>query len=150
MPFGFVHYMLLCQFLSLLIATQWLIDVLWGQPIKLIQLASNSELRENQWTTLFSLKFFPLIASGPWKPQKLTAFKIKYENFRPNIFNSSLKNGYFGALIFQEIEFFEHLKYNFKTSWPQKISIFKKHFTAKITLILMIKKMPLTFLDVEK
>ena len=32
------------------------------------------------------------------------------------------------------------LKYNFKTSWPQKISIFKKHFTAKITLILMIKK----------
>ena len=50
-----------------------------------------------------------------------------------------MKNGYFGALIFQEIEFFEHLKYNFKTSWPQKI-----------TLILMIKKMPLTFLDVEK
>ena len=30
------------------------------------------------------------------------------------------------------------------------ISIFKKHFTAKITLILMIKKMPQTFLDVEK
>ena len=61
-----------------------------------------------------------------------------------------LKNGYFGALIFQEIEFFEHLKYNFKTSWPQKISIFKKDFTVKITLILMIKKMPLTFLDVER
>ena len=38
----------------------------------------------------------------------------------------------------------------FKTLWPQKISIFKKHFTAKITLILMIKKMPLAFLDVEK
>ena len=61
-----------------------------------------------------------------------------------------LKNGSFGALIFQEIEFFEHLKYTFKTSWPQKISIFKEHITAKITLILMIKKMPLTFLDVEK
>jgi hypothetical protein len=56
--------------------------------------------------------------------------------------NSSLKNGYFGALIFQEIEFFEHLKYNFKTSWPQKMSIFKKNFTVKITLISMIKKMP--------
>ena len=27
----------------------------------------------------------------------------------------------------------------------QKISIFKKYFTAKITLILMIKKMPLTY-----
>ena len=64
--------------------------------------------------------------------------------------NSSLKNGYFGAIIFQEIEFYEHLKCNFKTSWPQKISINKKHFAAKITLILMIKKMPLTFLDVEK
>ena len=29
------------------------------------------------------------------------------------------------------------------------ISIFKKHFTTKNTLILMIKKIPLTFLDVE-
>ena len=61
-----------------------------------------------------------------------------------------MKNGYFAALIFQEIEFFEHVKYNFKTSWPLKISIFKKKFTINITLILMIKKMPLTFLDVEK
>ena len=61
-----------------------------------------------------------------------------------------MKNGYFGVITFQKIEFFEHLKCNFKTSRPQKISIFKKHFTAKITLILMIKKMPLNFLDVEK
>ena len=61
-----------------------------------------------------------------------------------------MKNGYFGDIIFQEIEFFEHLKCNFKTSWPPKNQIFKKHFTAKITLILTIKKMPLTFLDVEK
>ena len=61
-----------------------------------------------------------------------------------------MKNGYFGALIFQDIEFFEHLMYNFKTSWPQKISISKKHFTVKITLILTIKRMPLNFLDVEK
>jgi hypothetical protein len=61
-----------------------------------------------------------------------------------------LKNEYFGVLIFQEIGFFEHLQYSSKTSLPPKISIFKKHFAAKITLILMIKKMPLTFLDVEK
>ena len=60
-----------------------------------------------------------------------------------------MKNGYFGALLFQEIEFFEHLKYNFKTSWPQKISILKKN-SAKITLISMITKMPLTYFDVEK
>ena len=64
--------------------------------------------------------------------------------------NSSLKNGYFGALIFKEIEYFEHLKYNFKTSWPPKFLIFKKYFTVKITLISMIKSMPLTFLDVKK
>ena len=61
-----------------------------------------------------------------------------------------MKNGYFGAIIFQEIEFFEPLKCHFKTLWPQKISIFKKDFAAKITLISMIEKMPLTFLDVEK
>ena len=30
---------------------------------------------------------------------------------------------------------------------PQKFQFKKKHFTAKITLILMIKRMPLTFLD---
>ena len=41
---------------------------------------------------------------------------------------------YIGALIFQEIEFFEHLKYNFKTSWPQKISICKKHLPQKLLL----------------
>ena len=45
-----------------------------GQPIKLIQVASNSELHGNQWNYL---KLFPLIASGPQKPQKLTASKIK-------------------------------------------------------------------------
>ena len=61
-----------------------------------------------------------------------------------------MKNGYFDDLIFQEIKFLEHLMYNFKTSWPPKILIFKKYYTAKITLILMIKKMPLTFLDAEK
>ena len=34
-------------------------------------------------------------------------------------FNSSLKNGYFGALIFQKTLIFWPL-YNFKTSWPPK------------------------------
>ena len=48
----------------------------------------------------FSSKSFSLISAGPQKPQKLTASKIKYE-----IFNSSLKNGHVGALIFQKLEF---------------------------------------------
>ena len=61
-----------------------------------------------------------------------------------------LKNGFVSALIFQEIDFFEHLKYNFKTSWAKKILIFKIEFTAKVTLISIIKKMFLTVLDVKK
>ena len=33
--------------------------VLWGQPIKLIQVASNSELRENQWNDLLFFEIVP-------------------------------------------------------------------------------------------
>ena len=61
-----------------------------------------------------------------------------------------MKTGYFGALLFQGVAFFEHLKYNFKTSWAKKILIFKIEFTAKVTLISIIKKMFLTVLDVKK
>ena len=35
------------------------LDVLWGQPIKLIQVASNSELRENQWNDLLFFEIVP-------------------------------------------------------------------------------------------
>ena len=35
--------------------------------------------------TFFSSKSFPLNSAGPQKPQKLTASKIKYENFGPKI-----------------------------------------------------------------
>ena len=62
-------------------------EVLWGQPIKLVQVASTLEfeyLKINR-TTLFSLKPFPLISSGPQKPKKLTASKIKFEKFGPKI-----------------------------------------------------------------
>jgi hypothetical protein len=51
---------------------------LWGQPIKLIQVASNPELPKNQWNDLL---FFEIVPSQ--KPQKLTALKIKYESFGP-------------------------------------------------------------------
>ena len=82
------------------------IDVLWDQPIMLVQVASTSNLLENQQNDPFFLQ----------NHSKFIASKIKYEKFGPKNFNSSLKNGSFGALIFQEIEFSEHLKYNFKTS----------------------------------
>ena len=35
------------------------VDVLWDQPIKLIQVASNSELRENQWNDLLFFEIDP-------------------------------------------------------------------------------------------
>jgi len=54
---------------------------LWGRPIKLAQVASTSELLENQGNDLISSKSFPLISAGPQKPKKLTASKIKYEKF---------------------------------------------------------------------
>ena len=34
------------------------LDVLWGQPVKLVQVASTSELHENKQTTFFSFKFY--------------------------------------------------------------------------------------------
>ena len=44
------------------------LDVLWGQPIKLAQVASTSELREkSKGTTFFSLKLFLVISAGPQK-----------------------------------------------------------------------------------
>ena len=124
------------------------LDILCRQQIKLFQVISTSEFYEYWWNDLDFIFFVPSTCCRASEASKIDYFKNKVWTFWTKNFNSSLKNGYFGAIIFQEIEFFEHLKCNFKTSWPQKISIFKKHFTAKITLILMIKKMPLTFLDV--
>ena len=56
----------------------------------------------------------PQLVAGPQKPQTLTASKPKYENFEPK----------------------------FKTSWPQKISIYKILFDTINTLILRLKKAP--------
>ena len=62
----------------------YLLDALWGQPIKLAQVASLLQncLTINR-TNLFSSKSFPLISAGPQKPQKLTA--LKHEKFVPKI-----------------------------------------------------------------
>ena len=64
--------------------TWYTLDVLWGQPIKLIQVVSNSEFHEYWWN---DLDFFlsPRLVAGPQKPQKLTTSKIKYEHFGPKI-----------------------------------------------------------------
>ena len=45
------------------VLSKYLVDVLWGQPIKLIQVAFNSELRENQWNDLLFLEIVPFFWS---------------------------------------------------------------------------------------
>ena len=59
-----------CNFLTLCpqIVTTYVLDVLWGQPIKLIQVASNSELPQNQWNNHI---FFEIVPSHCFGPQNL-------------------------------------------------------------------------------
>jgi hypothetical protein len=116
------------------------IYVLWGQPIKLVQVASTSELLENQRNDLVFFKIIPSHFCRASEASKIDCFKNQVWKVWTKNFNSSLKNGYFGALIFQEIELIEHLKYNFKTSWPQKISILKFYLLQKLLLFQWLKK----------
>ena len=69
-------YLQWCQFQA-----QSVLDVLWGQGIKLIQVASNSELRENQWNNLL---FFKIVPSYCFKIRVIIAVKcfLKIEIFR--------------------------------------------------------------------
>ena len=54
--------------------------VLWGQPNKLVQLASTSELLETQWNNLVFIKIIPSHFC-----RASEASKIKYETFGPNL-----------------------------------------------------------------
>ena len=53
----------------------YLLDVLWGQPIKLIQVASNSELRENQWNDLLFFEIVPSHCFGASEASKIDCLK---------------------------------------------------------------------------
>ena len=48
-------------------AENYSIDVLWGQPIKLAQVASTSELRENQQNNRLFFEIVPCYFCGPQK-----------------------------------------------------------------------------------
>ena len=91
-----------------------------------------------EWHCFFVFLSPPLCA-GPQKPQKLTASKIEYENFWPKNLDFLLKIRYFGALISQELELFDHYKHNSITSCPQKILIFKILLNSMIKLFLSLK-----------
>ena len=65
---------------------QYVVDVLWCQPIKLIKVVSTSEFHEYWWNNVdFNFFLSPPFNAGPQKPQTLTASKIKYEKILPKI-----------------------------------------------------------------
>jgi hypothetical protein len=61
--------------ISLLELPSYLLDVLWGQPIKLAQVASTSELLENQWNDLVFFKIIPSHFCRASEASKIDCFK---------------------------------------------------------------------------
>ena len=59
--------------------------VLWDQPIKLAQVASTSELLENQRNDLGFFKIIPSHFCRASEASKIDCLKIKYEKFGPRI-----------------------------------------------------------------
>ena len=64
-----------------LIKITYLLEVLWGQPIKLIQVVLLQNFMNIDGPTLILFFSSPTFSAGPKKPQTLTPSKIKYENF---------------------------------------------------------------------
>ena len=65
--------------------SRYIVDVLWCQPIKLIQVVSSTEFHEYWWNDFDFILSSPPFTAGPQKPETLTASKIMYENFWPKI-----------------------------------------------------------------
>ena len=55
------------------------VDVLWGQPIKFIQVASNSELRENQRNDLLFFEIVPCDFFGASEVQRVPALRAFWD-----------------------------------------------------------------------
>ena len=80
------------------ICTRYILDVLCRQQIKLFQVVSTSEFHEYWWNHLKNIFLVPAAFCRASEASNIDYFKN---------FNSSLKNRYFGALIFLEREFFD-------------------------------------------
>ena len=50
-------------------ASPFTVNILWGQPMKLIQVASTSELRENQWNNFLVFEIVPSHCCGASEAQ---------------------------------------------------------------------------------
>ena len=84
------------------------LDVLSGQPIKLIQVFSTSEFHEYWWKNKVFICFVPSTLCRASEASNIDCFKNWVWKLLTKNLNSLLKNRYFGALIFQEREFFDH------------------------------------------
>ena len=67
--------MLHTVWLNILIGMHYVIDVLWGQPIKLANVASTSELLENQRIDLVFFKIIPSYFCRASDASKIDYFK---------------------------------------------------------------------------
>ena len=63
------------QYLKIEIYDHYRIDVLWGQPIKLIQVASSSEYRENQQNDFLFFEIVPSYCFGASEASTIDCFK---------------------------------------------------------------------------
>ena len=72
-------------FLGGVSVNKYVVDILWCQPITLIQVVSTSEFHEWNGTTLFLFFLSPWLVAGPQKSQTFTDSKPMYENFGPKI-----------------------------------------------------------------
>ena len=57
------------------VTTMYVLDVLWDRQIKLIQVASNSKLRENQWNDLLFFEIVPSHCFGASEASKIDCLK---------------------------------------------------------------------------
>ena len=69
LQFSYLSWLLEYQWRIIYKILSYILDVLWGQPIKLIQVASNLELHENQWNDLLFFKIVPSHWFGASKVQ---------------------------------------------------------------------------------
>ena len=60
---------------ELVVSIYYMVDVLWGQPIKLTQVASNSELCESQWNDLLFFDIVPSHFFGASEASKIDCLK---------------------------------------------------------------------------
>ena len=82
-----------------------ILDVLWGQLIKLIQVFSTSEFHEYWWNDIVFIFFVPSTLCRASEASNIDCVKNWFWKYLTKNLNALLKKRYFGPLIFQQCEF---------------------------------------------